>query len=236
MASYDWVGISSVITALGVIALGILVPLLNSQNKRRERELEHKIDSQDKEIERKFIQNEKERISREKKDQVRLNHVYSHIYSYLWNLIYSIDGDRIEILQPHPEKNRQYVSVSFEVLHPSRDVSTQKDNFQYRSMAEWGDVISLWIENEFLAYPDINDMKTRKLFSEAYRRGCKSSFFYRITDNDSGYWLGTLVVDYSHIVQNDIDLVNGEMKKFSLLIADILPEYQPTEDQNYGRQ
>jgi len=226
MASYDWIGISSVITAIGVIIIAIIVPIVNSKRKLKEKEFEYKLDSQAKDIERRFKLNEMEATAREKMQYLQLQNIYSHLYGYIWNLLYKIDADRISIIQPHPEHDMQYISVSFEALHYSRDVSAQKFNFQMRKIKEWKDVIQVWMNNDFLQYRDIEEMRNPTLYAEAHRRGIKSTCFCKLSKiNDA--WIGTLIADYSHAAPENFSFVRDEMKKIAPLIADILPEYHP---------
>ena len=226
---YDWVGIAAVIGAIGTIILGVLVPVLTSRSSRREKELEHKFSLQEKEIDLKLKENISERRRLEVEHRRVITHCYSLIYGYLWNLLYKINADRICVVQPHPEQDRQFISQSIEVLNPERDVSSQRENFHFRKMSEWAGVISKWTDNEFLVYTDINQIKNLKLYTEAYRRGIKSSIFYRLTDQN-GYWRGTIAVDYTHEFPNDITFIKVEISNIGVLIADILPEYVHVND------
>ena len=204
----------------GIVAIITLV--ITNKNSRKEKELDFRLTNQCKEIERRFqVESEKHNDS-----YAKLSNVYSHLYGYLWSLMYAIDADRINIVQPHPENNRQFISVSFEILHHNRDASPQKMHFQNRDMAEWGSIINKWINNEFLVYKDVSEIKDIRFHSEAFRRGIKTSIFHRLT-NPSGYWLGTLAIDYTHERPIEMDYVKGEIKKVGFLIADILPEYKP---------
>jgi len=229
-ASYDWIGISSVITAVGVIVIAIVVPVVNSRRKSKEMELEFRLKNQDREIERRFECTQKELTLREKQHNLQIQNIYSHLYGYVWNLLYKIDADRVSIVQPHPENDRQYISVSFEAIHHSRDVSTQKENFQRRPILEWGDVIQVWMRNDFIMYNDVSEIKQLKLYAEAFRRGILTSAFCRIAKvND--YWIATLVADFGHDRPKDLKFVETEMKRIAPLIADILPEYHELKAQ-----
>ena len=212
MNDIDWIGFAAVIGAAGTIILGVttalVVPLLNSRIKRREQEFDVLAKINDRKIEHMFEIEEK----RKDEYQSRLGDMYSHIYGYMWGLMYSINADRISIIQPHPSDNRQFISISHEILNPKSGVSKQKYNFKYKRMSEWGDVILQWTNRDFIIYKDVKDIKDVKLHSEVYRRGAKTVVFCRIT-NTSGYWIGTLAIDFVHQSATNIDFLRSEIGK-----------------------
>ena len=221
----DWTGISTIISAVGVIILGIVVPLLNSRISRNEKVLERKFATQDKELERRFAEED----DRKREHYQKMDHTMSNLYSYLWALMNSIDSDRVSIVQPHPPDDPQYISISYEVVR--QGILPQLDEFQSNKMQEWTEVIDLWRKNEFLKFEFGCDLHrqnetdmVRKISIEANRRGCLSIAFYRLIDvND--YWIGTLTVDYMHGQPPVEAKYYNEVKKYGDLIADILPDY-----------
>jgi hypothetical protein len=214
----DWSGMATLIGALNTIIL----PVILWRIKRREILLERTLEKRDSDLKAHIQANDRSR----KDSQAKLNRTYSYIFGYLWSLQHSLDAERICIVQPHPLNDRQYVSVTFEILHPGRDVSPPQQNFQCRSIAEWGTTVKKWTDSEFIIYRDINDIKDLKLYSEAHRRGCKTAVFYRLTDA-AGYWTGTLALDFTHEQPTGMQFIKGEVQKYGTLIADILPEYNP---------
>jgi hypothetical protein len=225
----DWVGIAAVIGAAGAIILGIYNQRAAQREKRREFEhkmQEKKADRDDKEAEHRIAMMAKYESDVRREYQIKLSNAFSHVYGYLWSLLYAVDADRISIIQPHPSDNRQFVSVSHEILHPQRGVAKLKYEFQFKPYSEWGDVISQWVNREYIIYRSLSDIKDVKLYAEAYRRGIRGMVFYRIADT-SGYWLGTLMIDFVHNELKNIDFVKSEINKVGALIADVLPEYSP---------
>jgi len=93
-------------------------------------------------------------------------------------------------------------------------------------MSDWGSAISKWVNNDFIVYSDVNEIKDAKMYPDAYRRGALSVVFYRLTDGN-GYWLGTLVIDFTREQPTGFTHLKGQACKLGRLIADILPEYNP---------
>ena len=227
----DWVGIAAVIGALGTIILGVvtalIVPAQNARLKRKELEFDTLAKINDRKIERMFEIEE----GRNREYQCKLSDSYSHIYGNMWSLLLNIDADRVCILQPHPHDNREFISISHEILNPKSGVSKQKYNFQYRRMSEWGDVVGMWTSREFIVYKDAKDIKDVKLHAESYRRGAKSVIFRRIA-NTSGHWLGTLAIDFVHKQVTNMDNIRPQINDVVRIIADILPPYTPPKELN----
>jgi len=220
----DWVGFAAFIGATGTIILGVVVPLLNAQHSEKAKKLEFILNRQDKEIERRFALEEALR----KEYNIKTSNTFSHIYEYICNLINTVDADRICIVQPHPHNDRKYISISQEIVQKSHGISSQMRVFQFRKLSEWGSVVELWTNNEFLFFKRIDDIKDiKKLYPEAHRRGCTSVAFCRLSDAN-GYWLGTLAVDFVRDqATTDVHRLEREIRKAGELIADILPEYVP---------
>lgn len=162
-------------------------------------------------------------------EKAKLSDTYAKLYAYLWRLLYSIDADRIFILQPHPLHDRQFISISIEVTHPDRDVVSHKDNFQFRKMSEWAGLIAKIGNEDWMIHRNVSDIKDTKVYSESHRRGVKAMYFRRMLD-DEKHWEGTLCVEYTHSNPNEIDFIKGEISKKAMLIADILPEYKPMKN------
>jgi len=226
ISKVDWTGVSGVIGALGVIILGILIPILTSRINRKDKEFERALDRKDKELDAKLKQRDEKAKLETDKYRRKLNYAYSLVYGYLWHLIYKIDADRISIIQPHPLEDRQYISISFEVINPVRDIASHKNNFQFYKMPEWGGMIARWMDNKFIVYKNISEIKDIKLHPEAFRRGVKSVVFVRMT-NVNEYWIGTMAIDYTHTMPANIDMIKNEASNICILIADVLPEYNP---------
>jgi len=228
MDNFDWLGI---IGAISGLVTAIFVPIILSKLKRKESAHEHHLDRLDKEFDQKLHALHEEEIMLEKERQIRMSYIFSKIYSYLWELLYNVDADRISIVQPHPEDDRKFISISYEVLNPTRDVSSQKFNFQYYKMSEWASMIKKWIENRFIVYKKLEEISDYRLYPEASRRAIKSVVFVRLTNN-ADYWIGTLAIEYTHTTPKDFTKIKDEGAKIGVLISDILPAYQSDKKLN----
>ena len=211
--------IATIISAICGVAVAIFMPFIASKIARKDKEFGFMIDKKFKEAE-----------TRDKENNIILSNIYSQIYGFLWQLLFEIEADRINIIQPHPEQDRQYISVSFEIVKPGLGIAPQKSNFQNKSMSTWAITIKKWIDTEYIIYQQRENIKDEKIYAEAYRRGTKSVVFYRLT-NTSGYWVGTLCIDY---MQKEFDIKNithikAQLKRAGVLIADLLPEYNPKQ-------
>ena len=223
----DWIGFAAVIGATGTIILGIIVPVLNSLSSRKDKKLEHMFSIQKKEVDQRCAIEEK----RIRELENKTNSIMLHLYSYLYPILTNLQADRVTIVQPHPYTNQQYISVSHEIVNLKRGVSSERSNFQFRSITEWKDVVEIWKKNEFLVFKDINEMKNfRKLFAEAYRRGCGAAIYFRLHD-DNSHWIGTLAIDFIDAYPTlDMEEFQNKIRTYGNLIADILTAYDPPDE------
>jgi hypothetical protein len=221
----DWNGIASFIGAVGPIIIAIFIPWFNSKIARKENELLLEIKKQEKELERRFSLEDE----RYREYSMKMSDTYSQLYSFLWGLLNNLDADRVYIIQPHPPEsnNRQFISISHEVIQHHRGVSRHIKDFQWRKMSEWGEVTHKWINNEFLIFK-IDEIENRKLYSEAYRRGVLSIVYYRLTDGN-GNWQGTLAIDFTRELHIGLAYIKDETGKTGKLVVDILTDYCPHE-------
>lgn len=213
----DWQGIATLVSAIGVIILGIVVPIINSKQKRKEKEW-------DLEIDRRFDKIKKD----EDIERAKLSETYSKLYAYMWKLLFAVDADRVFIIQPHPMVDRQYISVSLEITHPDRDVATHKENFQFKRMSEWAGLVAKIGNEDWMVYRDVMEIKDNKIFSEAHRRGVQTLLYRRLKD-ESGYWEGNLCIEYTHNRPENLDYIKEKIVNTARLVEDILPEYQPLQ-------
>ncbi len=209
----DWTGIAGLITALGLAP--VLLVITQHWIKNSERRAE-----------------ERAKRIKEKADEDRaaLIGIYSKLWAYMWKLLFTIDADRVYIIQPHPIHERQFISISLETVHPERDVASHKDGFQFRRLSEWSWFASALGTKDWVIFRSLDDIKAKdlKTYSEAYRRGVQSVYFRRLCDVKR-QWIGTLCVEYTHKNPSEYDFIKGNMIEKATLIADILPEYKPKE-------
>lgn len=222
-------GIAAIIVATGGIITAIIVPLVNGWIKKQEREFDLRLKEKEKENEERFDKIEVQDRIRFEKEKSKLRETFSRLYGYIWKLLLNLEADRVFIIQPHPLSDKQFISVSIEVLHPDRDVTPQKDNFQFKKMSEWSGLVDKLSSEDWIIYrlgDNIKDLKTRLEFK---RRGLKAVIFKRLLD-ENGSWEGTLCVEYTHEIPNNLDYIKGRMVGKGELIADELPEYKSNTD------
>ena len=226
----DLAGLAAVIVATGGIITAIIVPLVNGWIKSQERKFEVKIQEKANENEVRFNKIELENRIRLEKEKSKLRETFSRLYGYMWKLLLSVEADRVYIIQPHPLADKQFISVSLEVLNPDRDVRPQKDDFQFKKMSEWAGFISKLSDNDWVIYQEGGEIRDLKSRLEFKRRGLSLMVLRRMTD-EYGDWEATLCVEYTHNIPTNLDYIKGKMARKAELIADILPEYKPLEEE-----
>ena len=226
----DLAGLAAVIVATGGIITAIIVPLVNGWIKSQERKFEVKIQEKANENEVRFNKIELENRIRLEKEKSKLRETFSRLYGYMWKLLLSVEADRVYIIQPHPLADKQFISVSLEVLNPDRDVRPQKDDFQFKKMSEWAGFISKLSDNDWVIYQEGGEIRDLKSRLEFKRRGLSLMVLRRMTD-EYGDWEATLCVEYTHNIPTNLDYIKGKMASKAELIADILPEYKPLEEE-----
>jgi len=225
-----WAGIAGIIVAIqGVLAL-LLAPYIKARIESKHKVLELELQRREKEIDRHFADQERRRREHSKKK----HEITAHLYSYLWNLTINQHADRVYIIQPHPVPDKQYISVSFEVVRDG--ISQQRNHFQFHKSSYWTEVIDLWKKNDFLKFHFENNglqqnekPVVKKIWTEAMRRGCISVAFYRLLDVNNS-WIGVLAVEHL-IDRQQIHTANyrNDIATYGELVADILPEYEPSD-------
>ena len=226
----DLAGLAAVIVATGGIITAIIVPLVNGWIKKQERQFELKIQEKANENEVRFNKIELENRIRLEKEKSKLRETFSRLYGYMWKLLLSVEADRVYIIQPHPLADKQFISVSLEVLNPDRDVRPQKDDFQFKKMSEWAGFISKLSDNDWVIYQEGGEIRDLKSRLEFKRRGLSLMVLRRMVD-EYGDWEATLCVEYTHNIPINLDYIKGKMAIKAELIADILPEYKPLEEE-----
>lgn len=226
----DLAGLAAVIVATGGIITAIIVPLVNGWIKKQERQFELRMQEKANENEVRFNKIELENRIRLEKEKSKLRETFSRLYGYMWKLLLSVEADRVYIIQPHPLADKQFISVSLEVLNPDRDVRPQKDDFQFKKMSEWAGFISKLSDNDWVIYQEGGEIRDLKSRLEFKRRGLSLMVLRRMVD-EYGDWEATLCVEYTHNIPTNLDYIKGKMASKAELIADILPEYKPLEEE-----
>ena len=200
----DFAGIASIITAVGAIVLGWLQFLQYGKNKL----IDYKIAEMERKAETKR-QSEKDAIGR--------------IYGYMWNLLTSIDADRVVIIQPHPPHDKHLISATMEVRN--NRTSSAESHIRDIEMGDIGGFIGDISKRQFIYYPDIKACKDTHIRAIMDVSGVHSMAIYRLEDSD-GRWCGSLCIDWTYQREDfKIEYIKVKMADAANSIQHILPEY-----------
>ena len=89
------------------------------------------------------------------------------VFGELWDILYTLDADRVYIIQPHPLGNEAYVSIYFEVKR--KGIDGMKQYIHDISMSDMPKFCADLNRNPYIHISDIetqmDDMYARSLFS-----------------------------------------------------------------------
>lgn len=145
------------------------------------------------------------------------------IYGQLWQLLHSLEADRVYIVQPHPLTNNLFLSVGLEVKR--NGISPMKQiiqNMQMCNVASFSSELSI---RDFMFYRNIEDVKDKRAKAIFLANGSVSAIIKRLS-NEKDEWIGSVFCEFT----KDVDLQPVFTKKELLDVADIiqyiLPEYK----------
>mgnify|MGYP001776410045 CR=1 FL=1 len=148
---------------------------------------------------------------------------YGTIYNVLTILMATMKADRCYIIQPHPLKKAQYISVVFEI--DEMGILSIKERLTDYPVGNipvfYGDIST----RDFLFYDSINKMKGKRARANFAAIGTESLYIKQLTKEDT--WVGSLVIDYLEPPRVAPDYARGEMSAAADKIQYILP---PIED------
>lgn len=115
------------------------------------------------------------------------------VFGELWDILYTLDADRVYIIQPHPLGNEAYVSIYFEVKR--KGIDGMKQYIHDISMSDIPKFCADLNRNPYIHISDIetqmDDMYARSLFSS---HGSSILGIYRMSDNQHD-WVGSIVCE-----------------------------------------
>lgn len=211
----NWDGISTLIGAIGGLLSIVAVPFISYYIATNTKKTDYKFEKLREEDQRKFEEEKK-----------KLSNNYSMIYGYLHKLVYDLNADRVFIIQPHPLSDKQFISISLEVLHVGRDIKSHKEAFQMKKMSEWAGFCGRACKEDWIIHRNIEEIKDNKLRLELGRRGVRTSVCRRLKDSNE-LWEGSLCAEWTHSQPEFLDQIKEKITKKALFIEDILPEYKP---------
>lgn len=148
---------------------------------------------------------------------------YGTIYNVLTILMSTMKADRCYIIQPHPLKKAQYISVVFEIDEMGiLSIKERLTDYPVGNIPVFYGEIST---RDFLFYDSINKMKGKRARANFAAIGTESLYIKQLTKEDT--WVGSLVIDYLEPPRVAPDYARGEMSAAADKIQYILP---PIED------
>lgn len=145
------------------------------------------------------------------------------VFGELWDILYTLDADRVYIIQPHPLGNEAYVSIYFEVKRKSID--GMKQYIHDISMSDMPKFCADLNRNLYIHISDIetqmDDMYARSLFSS---HGSSILGIYRMSDNQHD-WVGSIVCELRKDSSISESFLRSKLHVISKNIQYILPRY-----------
>lgn len=145
------------------------------------------------------------------------------VFGELWGILYTLDADRVYIIQPHPLGNEAYVSIYFEVNR--KGIDGMKQYIHDISMSDMPKFCSDLNRNLYIHISDIetqmDDMYARSLFSS---HGSSILGIYRMSDNQHD-WVGSIVCELRKDSDISESFLRSKLHVISKNIQYILPRY-----------
>ena len=145
------------------------------------------------------------------------------VFGELWDILYTLDADRVYIIQPHPLGNEAYVSIYFEVKR--KGIDGMKQYIHDISMSDMPKFCADLNRNPYIHISDIetqmDDMYARSLFSS---HGSSILGIYRMSDNQHD-WVGSIVCELRKDSGISESFLRSKLHVISKNIQYILPRY-----------
>lgn len=143
------------------------------------------------------------------------------IYNALSVLLANMKASRVYIIQPHPLKHHQYISVAFEV--DDIGVMPAKSRIQKYPIDQVPEFVGELSSRDFIFWKDPGQMKGIRAKANFINIGTESLFIKHLAD-DKNDWVGSLVVDYLQTTTISPDYARSEMASVADKIQFIIPE------------
>lgn len=143
------------------------------------------------------------------------------IYNVLSVLQANMKASRVYIIQPHPLKHHQYISVAYEV--DDIGVMAARGHIQQYPIDRVPEFVGELSQRDFIFWKDIHDVRGQRAIANFINIGTESLFIKQLSD-DRNDWVGSLVVDYLHITTISPDYARSQMQDAAEKIQFIIPE------------
>lgn len=220
--------ITDIIGAIGGL-IGVVGGLLaawykynqDSHNKKTEFDLE----MQRKEAEMKYEQFKK----RTRIQSYQRNRNSSIVYREIYKVLFSAHADRVYIVQPHPLKHADFLSIQFECTsNGTEGMRTSIQNLPMERVAEFcGELTkNLWMYFDHIDQ-QVNDRLAKSLLSS---NGCVAVGIKRL--DSATDWVGNIFAEFTEQPKVSEALLHQLMHDAAINIQHNLPEFIDEQDLN----
>lgn len=201
---------AEIITSIGGVigAIGGVYAIWTKYNQERRNKMT------DYEIEK--LRNEDKRVNKRRSDNAMV------IYGVLWELLYRLNADRVYIVQPHPLRNEEMLTVFFEVKRNWAE--PMKPHVQKLNISEVAKFAREMAENLFMYITDISeqvdDRYAQSIFSSC---GAQKAIVKKLSDNKHD-WVGSIICEFTDEMDVKEKDAQELLRKAATDIQYILPE------------
>lgn len=143
------------------------------------------------------------------------------VFGALWELMHSIQADRVYVVQPHPLGNEEMLTIYFEVKH--RGVEPMRPHIQEMKISEVAKFASDLVKNDFLYITDISEQVTDKYAQSIFSCcGTKQAIVKRLSDNRHD-WVGSIFCEFSDGININEEEALNVLHRTAIDIQYILP-------------
>lgn len=148
----------------------------------------------------------------------------SIVYDELWNVLHSLEADRVYIVQPHPLGNEDMLSIYYEVKR--KGVESMKPHVQHLKIAEVAKFNGDLVRNLFMYITDIeeqvSDRYARAILSSC---GCQAAIVKRLSDNSHDR-VGNIFCEFTRPMSVGEEEARDVLHTAATNIQYILPEFR----------
>lgn len=170
------------------------------------------------------------KIEEYKKNENKKSHIRSGncalVFSELYNILYSLNADRVYIVQPYPLGNEEMLSIQFEVKR--KGIEPMKPKLHGVKISEVAKFVSKLIQNLFICISDIETIKDKYVRSLLSNNGTSYMYIKRLSDNKYN-WVGSIFCEFTHEPKITEQEAHTILHEAATNIQYILPEYQEYE-------
>jgi hypothetical protein len=201
---------AEIITSIGGVigAIGGVYAIWTKYNQERKNKMT------DYEIEK--LRNEDKRVNKRRSDNAMV------IYGVLWELLYRLNADRVYIVQPHPLRNEEMLTIFFEVKRNWAE--PMKPHVQKMNICEVAKFAREMAENLFMYITDISeqvdDRYAQSIFSSC---GAQKAIVKKLSDNKHD-WVGSIICEFTDNMDVKEKDAQELLRKAATDIQYILPE------------